>query len=567
MPGPTAKPPPGVGLADLKIKPHFFARSSSGELVDIQGTPDLVLEYQGKVKVRLRQGGDVLYLDPLALQPGLLGEHPAEKVLRLRDLGLPLDPDLAARLQASPVDDRLFQVLSLEYLPGRQTSGVVVEVFPDGTFLVSLSETPQEWQSDRPEVTAPTHLHVNPRALSVRTSALAQGYEAEILALPFDEQRYPSAPLARQQCDVYRESLNDVQYRELLEAVGYRFTLAPLVQDAEAADRPFGEKFSTLLREGAGEGTRYFGYEGSWIGDRLADLQAPWLEECDIAGGLRQYRVKDDPRDRYFAVVRRSLEPDKKQRYKIISIGDDGSAQELYTAPGIILMAHPLPQDDSRWIVSAEGWKPPDDHSPADPRWQAVYIVDIQRPEEFHKVNYPISQFPRAPAAGLYGVSPLLSADRRYLFNTLYGFTEEGGGIWVSDLSQEDYYQQPDRFSRIVAWDHTLSWTVLDANPQQPGPWLNLFMTGKEVADNFAMTANVLRIKNAGLDSTIEYQERLLQMVGWNPVPFAIQRLSDTRFQVAVETFYNYESSLLPRAKGVYLVMVDLEAIGQAGSP
>jgi hypothetical protein len=50
-------------------------------------------------------------------------------------------------------------------------------------------------------------------------------------------------------------------------------------------------------------------------------------------------------------------------------------------------------------------------------------------------------------------------------------------------------------------------------------------------------------------------------MVGWNPVPFAIQEISDTRFRVAVETYFNYESSLLPRAKGVYIVPVDLSTI------
>jgi hypothetical protein len=52
-------------------------------------------------------------------------------------------------------------------------------------------------------------------------------------------------------------------------------------------------------------------------------------------------------------------------------------------------------------------------------------------------------------------------------------------------------------------------------------------------------------------------------MVGWNPVPFAIQEISDTRFRVAVETYFNYESSLLPRAKGVYIVPVDLSTIDQ----
>jgi hypothetical protein len=331
----------------------------------------------------------------------------------------------------------------------------------------------------------------------------------------------------------------------------------------DAADQSFGERFSTILRQGAGEGIQYFGFDASWIADRLVDLSVSWIGECDTAGGVRSYRLSETSQDRYFLIVRRSLEPDKKQRYKLLTVQDDGSATELYTAPGIILMAQPLPHDDTRWIMSAEGWKPPDDDGPADPRWQSVYIVNINDPEEFKKVNYPISQFPRAPEAGLYGVSPRLSHDQRYLFNTLYGFTDEGGGIWVSDLSEDDYYQRPERFSRIVSWDHTLSWTVLGDDANTPSPFLHLFMTGKEVADNFAMTANILRIKDAGLDSSIEYQERLLQMVGWNPVPFAIQEISDTRFRVAVETYFNYESSLLPRAKGVYIVPVDLSTIDQ----
>ena len=49
-------------------------------------------------------------------------------------------------------------------------------------------------------------------------------------------------------------------------------------------------------------------------------------------------------------------------------------------------------------------------------------------------------------------------------------------------------------------------------------------------------------------------------MVGWNPVPFAVQRRDDTRFRVAVETHFNYEASLMPRATGVYFVDVDTDA-------
>ena len=75
------------------------------------------------------------------------------------------------------------------------------------------------------------------------------------------------------------------------------------------------------------------------------------------------------------------------------------------------------------------------------------------------------------------------------------------------------------------------------------------------------MTASVMRLKGSGLETRVASKERLLRMVGWNPVPFAMQRLSDQKFRIAVETHFNYESSLLPRAKGVYIVPVDLSEI------
>ena len=120
-----------------------------------------------------------------------------------------------------------------------------------------------------------------------------------------------------------------------------------------------------------------------------------------------------------------------------------------------------------------------------------------------------------------------------------------------------DFHRDPDSFARVVAWDHMLSWFALSADGEPPDESMTLFVTGKEVADDFAMTANVLRIEGGGLDWHVTRKERLLQMVGWNPVPFALQRLDGDRFMVAVETHLNYESSLLPRAKGVYIVPVE----------
>ena len=546
------------------IKPHFMAGGVDGELRAAAGNPTAIVAREGRLKVELAGESDPFYLDLLALHSELLGEHPVHKVYRLLAMGIPMSAELRRKLAAGAADE-LFANLEFEYLRGQETAGVVAEVFPDGTLLVIPFALPSEWQSRDVNIAAPTHLHLNSRALSAGVSALASEYEREILALPFPEQRYPAAALARKQCGVYQESLAAPAYAGLLNSLGYRFAPEHITGESAAPAAPFGERMAALLWGGFGPDRQYFGFEGAWLAARLRQAGADWLGDCDTAGGIRRYRVAGDSAARYYLTVRRSLEPDKKQRYKILSLDRDGAAAEIYTAPGIILMAFPLPPEGRDWLVSAEGWPEAAEGQPADPRWQAVYSVDMADPQQYRIVGYPLGRHSPDPPAGLYGVSPRLSADGKYLFNTLYGFREEGGGIWVTDISERDFSDDPANFARIVAWDHTLSWTLLPdtAAAAASSPYMHLFMTGKEVADDFAMTANILRLREDGLASAIEREERLLQMVGWNPAPFGWQRLADTQYRVLVETHYNYESSLLPRAKGVYIIPVDLSGAGE----
>ena len=777
-------------FADL-IKPYFFARTATGELISADGEPDLILELAGNIKVRLRQGDQESYLDILALESELIGEHPIHKVYRLEAMGLSLDDGLAQRLRSDEFPNELFRTVRFEYLQGKETSGVIAEVFQDGTFLVIPFAIPPEWQSEgappkanvldilpgtrirftprstetfrvalalnqkldpdigpklaldhgggappddgfsqvelitafpfmgsvydtifvgsdghitlgsgdgsssardrnrhqsgpprlsvlltdlnpdctgavhtdvrpdrivvtwdrvvhiergakdgcdtdvptntmqavlypdgtidylygeldlqffsqsgsnreavigvarggtsdgipgiditgdlplgmsagviyeeyRPEpqkpagdpIASPTHFHVNPRALISGSSALARDYEQEILPLPFDQQRYPAVPLARKQCQVYRESVQDATYLSLLSSVGYKFS--PVIPgDEDGKDsRPFGESLLSLLREGAGEGVRYFGFDAYWNAQLLARLEVPWIEECDTAGAVRRYRLTDGEEDRYYLTLRRTLEPNKEDRYKVVKLDKSGGGQEIYTAPGIMLMALPLPWDDNYWMISSEGWPAPAEGKPADPRWQSVYIVNINNPAEYREVEYPISKYPNAPKEGLYGAAAALSSDSKTLFNTLYGFTDEGGGLWAVDFTDENFFSDPARFTRIVEWDHMLSWVTLKEASEE-SPFRFIFVTGKEVASDFAMTATLLRLRNTGFESTVESKERLLRMVGWNPVPFGWQALDQGKFRVLVETHFDYESSLLPRAKGVYIVLVD----------
>ncbi len=544
---------------DELVKPHFYAASEDGRPVEAEGRPDLLTVRQGRAKVRLAHDDGPRYLDPLALAPERLGEHPVHRLHRLRAMGVPLDPALDARLAPEDFDHGLFHAVRFEFLAGREIEGVVAEVFPDGTLLVIPGEAPAEWRRDDDGLPPPTHFHVNARALSAPGSDLAKEFEAEILALPFDDQRYPAPALARKQCGVFAESLRDAGYRALLDAVGFRFTPAHAADPEPAATSTpgYGERLSRAVRGGAGEGLSYFGFEGYWVAERARDLGAAWLSECDTLYAPRAYPA-DGGESGHYLVMRRSVEPEKAQRYRLMHIANDGSAERLYTAPGIPLMTHPLPDDARRWLVSSEGWPARDGGTPPDPRWQSVYLVDLDSPGEYRLLEYPLSRFPDPPDNGrLYGGSPRFSEDGAHMLNSLYGFNDEGGGLWSVALSGADFHSDSDSFARVVAWDHMLSWFALTADGEASDESMTLFVTGKEVADDFAMTANVLRIEGGGLDWQVTRKERLLQMVGWNPVPFALQRLDGGRFLVAVETHLNYESSLLPRAKGVYIVRVE----------
>ncbi len=537
------------------VKPHFYALTPEGELTPVSAEPDLIVEHGERLRVRLAGENGFLYLDLLALESELVGEHPIHKVYRLAEMGIPLGQGVRDRLDSQTAGD-LFATVEFEFQRRQYSSGVVAEVFLDGTLLVIPFEIPPIWQSADDRIASPTHLHLTPLAFSGGSSLLARQFEFEMLSLPFEDQRYPPAALARQQCEVYRQSLAANDYRNVLQSVGFRYTPSH-VTDTLDEGVSFSSRIESLMGDGAGEGVRYYGYNSSWIADVLRSEGVTWLGDCDTAGGLRPYPAVADGSPSSYLTVRRSLEPDKTQRYRLMEVDEFGAATELYVAPGIMLMALPLPYNHRLWLLSAEGWNPAQGDLPADPRWQAVYLVDLDNPGEFVKVRYPIDRFPRAPEAGLYGASPRISSRGEFLFNTLYGFRDEGGGIWAVDLSSPDFHADPANFARIVSWDHTLSWLPLDG-PERDSPTLHLFMTGKEVADDFAMTANVIRIREDGLNSSVERSERLLQMVGWNPVPFGWQRLSGAEYRMLVETHYNYESSLMPRAKGVYIVPVNL---------
>ncbi len=539
-------------------KPFFFAETEGGEESRDFGLPEEVVVREGRVKIRAVSGEKDRYIDPLALVSGHLGEHPVHKVYRLRAQGVALSAELDGFLEFGKGIDGLFHDIEFEYMQGQTARGTVAEVFPDGTFLVIPFDELEPWQSTAPDVSSPTHFHVNPKALTAATSELAQQYEKSILGLSFDRQRYPPADVAAQQCGVYSEAVTNPEYVGLLEEVGYRLDARSERDRLSSRDAPMGEVVPSLLREAAGSGVSYSGYEGQWVAGLLRDLGADWLEECDTAGGPRPLSGPGSSGN-YYLQARKSLQEDKSERYKVVRLEGDGPSRIIYNAPGIMLMALPLPGQSSRWLMSAEGWPAAGAGIPADPRWQSVYLADLDTEDEYQPVKFPIEDFPRAPESGLYGSSAVVTEDGKFLVNILYGFADEGGGLWITDLAAENFHTRPESFKRIVDWDHALSWVLLEPDALDSKGLHSLLLTGKEVADNFAMTANLVQVSFDGLDSEVRSRKRLLQMVGWNPVPFAVQKLGDGKFLVAAETHLEYESSLLPRAKGVYILPVDLE--------
>ena len=536
------------------VRPHFFALDDEGKRSEIEGEPDRIVVRDGLVKVRLASaGGGRRYVDLLAVESERLGEHPVHKVFRLDAMGVAMEDGLAKRLRPSNFDDGLFTTLTFDYLRDQQASGVITDLFADGTFLVMPFGVQGEWQSDDETIASPTHFHVDPRALSAGGSTLARQYEDEILALSFDDQRYPPVDVARRQCGVFSEARSAEKYTAVLDSVGYAFTPSHVEANDDTAG--FGVRATRVLRRGAGSGVSYFGFEARWSARRLADLGADWLRECDAVYGIRP--VSGSGADAgHYAVRRRPLEPDKTQRYKIVRVSDDGRAEVLHSPPGIVMLAIPLPSDPDRWILSSEGWPSDSEGGSGDPRFQSVYLADVASPDAYEIVRYPISRYPGAPK-GLYGTAGRLSDDSRYLINNLYGFEDEGGGLWIVDLEDDGFHADDDAFVRIVPWDHALSWFILGAADLRAGEPVSVFLTAKEVDYDFAMTANLLQIGGTGLDARVESQRRLARMVGWNPVPFAVQRLGETRYRVGVQTHFNYEASLMPRATGVYFVEVD----------
>jgi hypothetical protein len=412
--------------------------------------------------------------------------------------------------------------VTFEYLPGKQIGGTVVEIFPDGTLLVAPDAIPKEWVGENPEQTSPSYFHVDPGAFLLSSSEIGKeymAYEKEITSLPSTEWRNPPADLSARGCDFYYKSLG----------------IAPKT-DTRAIPE-----------------VTYFGYSSLWSAMRMRKLGFDNIvDRCDKVSMISKNG------DVYRFALTKTSEPQEEKRHIYIEASRGEEPRVLYTAPGYFLMLTERPKNPDILFLSVNGWPGRESQNP-DPRWQAVYLADINDPDNYKIVRYPLPSSSHAPKGDerLFGHSEFFSEDGKFFYALLYGFEEEGGGLWVADISRENFYENEDSFAQIFSWDHALTFLILPK--LEESPYDTVIMTGKEVSDDFAMTLNALKVKFDGLKSELVEKERLARMVGWNPVPFAYKKVSDDEILVYVETYFNFESEIVPRVKNVYVVPVKLK--------
>ncbi|MFY9457448.1 MAG: hypothetical protein WAP23_00760 [Candidatus Spechtbacterales bacterium] len=416
--------------------------------------------------------------------------------------------------------------VTFEYLPGKKISGTVAEVFSDGTLLVVPDQMPQEWQAEKPGQITPSYFHVDPRAFLLSDSEIGKeyrAYEEEITSLPSTDWRNPPGKLLARGCEFYYKALKKL--------------------DAKSLEN----------KGGSPPQITYFGYSSLWATARLRDRGfSNIVDRCD-----KVWVISEDG-DTLRFILSKASEPEEGRRNMLMQTTEGGESKILYILPGDHIMFEKHPRNPDLFFASVDGWPDREFVNP-DPRWQSVYLFDVSDPDNYKIVRYPLPASSYAPAGDerLYGHSGFFSEDGRFFYALLYGFEEEGGGLWVADISEDDFYQNTNSFAQVFSWDHALSFFFLPR--AEHSPYNVVLMTGKEVNDDFAMTLNALSIKFDGLQSELIEKKRLIKMVGWNPVPFAYKRISDDEILMYVETYFNFESEVVPRVKNVYVVPVKLK--------
>lgn len=282
-----------------------------------------------------------------------------------------------------------------------------------------------------------------------------------------------------------------------------------------------------------------------WMVDVLRQLGLP-LEDDVRSVGL--FLMAD--RDMFFTTTNGTYDTTVGNFYRLTP---EDEVVRLATARGRFLTALPLARDNNKALISAEGY------DKNDPRYSCIYELDLTTGA------VKVIEFPEKSRAGgeLFATGPAFTPDGDFVFVKRYGFHDEGGGIWVLDMSDPQY-----RTSRkVMQWDHMLGFTTFGYLQRYPkvkddSPVVvPIAMNGKEVEDSFAMTVNHGWLTVDGMDSSLEY-DRVGIMVGWNPMLTYYERTDDS-IRVFTTISYNYESYMESRPFAIYRTVIDLEGDGE----
>lgn len=510
-------PGPQIG----EVKPYFKGHNPEGALVDIAGQlkgvgvlenyPDPTLN--GKLVVVFSNSGQEIYVDPLAFGGREIGSHPAETMLFLiLKHKLWVDPLIITALSDPEQRDGLFHRIRFNLEPSgdHQTSGIIHEVFGDGSCLVVPEEMPPDLRNPDFE---PSFMRINPTA--------------------------------------FREDQGAVFSR-----IGFEFDLAPF------QGRTLQETVANLLDHFTLLGARQrVYYTAEFVSDILRKLgfDLGGDEVINLGSSLRVAGNET-------IVTTHSQQRQEGRVFRVV--GDE--ALPIYATPGIIFLAVPLPQSN-RLMVSAEGYPPedlrfqnifqvdladPDQIAPVRfPLFPRLYGFDskITGPHLF-LTRYGFAQEdtraynPRNLPWHARVSDPILG---RISPETFLDHPDEGGGLWVMDL--HDPALPVQRLTSDI--HHVLSCLHLPSASSTSQIQEHLELDRRQLLDfrvflplvfrsrqyrilltskrNYVDQVNVM-VQASGV--TKMFQDRLGTVGGWNPATIAYQSLSDGRTQVLIES-------------------------------
>jgi len=280
-----------------EILPYFKGYdSTSGTSVNIEGSPEIITSFKGRVVVGFTtEDGRTIYVNPLAIRSKTWGEHPAKKLLRLKEeYGLSIGRVLESILKNSLLRNFIFRSVTFEYRPGMILSGVVAEINIDGSFLVIPSYIPPDWKA-------------------VKSGNLEPSFFSVIFN-PEDTNHQM----------IHSRTLYQVDY-DLMGVTLF-------------------EKMYTLLTNHKGANRN----SNRWLVEQLRQLGLNL--ESDI-NSISRYRVSGG--DAYFTVSNGFTDSTKGIFYKLTP---DDELVEIFRTPGRFLMLGFDPLNPTRLLVSAEGY-------------------------------------------------------------------------------------------------------------------------------------------------------------------------------------------------------------------